>query len=264
MGHRQKPAGTSRKPGGRRAWLHKRLQTYSAMVAAVAAGAAAQSADAVIIANSPLNIPLFNNFPGGFGIDFDGTDNDTTGDDIFIFHGASVQGVFTTTNMMGVKAATGNSVVGYFLDDYVYASRLAFSSPIGQSPGTSMINPNLGIVQSAATMRYGIEIGPWNEDTYTGTPSGFIGAKFQIDATTHFGWIAVEVDNAMESGTITGYAYESNPNTPIGAGHLPPPSHDVIAEMSSSGVIPEPTHLGLLALGAAGVAALRRRKRQAS
>jgi hypothetical protein len=252
---RQHKSTTGRKSSTRRARLSKRLKTYSAMAAAVTAGGAAtQSADAVIIASPPLNISLFNNFPGGFGVDFNGTDNDNSGDDIMIFHDPSAFFI-TTTSMLGVQAAPSNSVVGYISGGgFAYASRLAFSSPIGQSPAASMINPNLGNVQSAATMAYAGGLGQWNAATNTGTLSGFLGAKFQIGSDTHFGWIAVTVNNSDLSGTITRYAYESEPDKPIGAGHLSPPS---------PGPIPEPTHLGLLALGAAGVAAFRRRKSRA-
>ena len=69
----------------------------------------------------------------------------------------------------------------------------------------------------------------------------------------NFGWMHVRA-MADPLGAfkveIDGFAVESTPGQPIAAG--------------ATGAIPEPTHLGLLALGAAGVAALRaRRRRQA-
>jgi hypothetical protein len=75
----------------------------------------------------------------------------------------------------------------------------------------------------------------------------FIGVQFAFATAPtdiHYGWIGVRnINPAADSGTVTGYAYETTPNTPIGAG-----------------VVPEPTGLALIAMGAAATG-LRRRAR---
>ena len=68
----------------------------------------------------------------------------------------------------------------------------------------------------------------------------FIGVKFDLSGVTHFGWIGLEVNQNHLTAIVTGYAYE---NAGLGI---------------RAGEIPEPTPLALLAMGAAGVAALRR------
>ena len=68
---------------------------------------------------------------------------------------------------------------------------------------------------------------------------GFIGIKFDIGANEHLGWIEYEGDLGQASGTIVSWAYEQNP--------VP---------------LPGTFSLGLLALGAAGVARLRQRKKE--
>jgi hypothetical protein len=77
---------------------------------------------------------------------------------------------------------------------------------------------------------------------FIGAHGAFLGLRFQIpaDNSTHFGWARVSVDDDLTM-TLVDWAYESTP----GVGIL-------------AGAVPEPASLGLLALGAAGVIALRR------
>lgn len=82
--------------------------------------------------------------------------------------------------------------------------------------------------------------------TATGFGSGYIGVRFIIPGgppTTHYGWINLAVDHKNKSFTVFGWAYESAANTPI---HVP--------------VVPEPASLALLAMGAGGIVAWRKRK----
>lgn len=77
-------------------------------------------------------------------------------------------------------------------------------------------------------------------DNVTGA---FIGLEFPINATSHFGWIRVDIDNAAGTFNIVDWAYEDQPGVGIEAG-----------------AVPEPGSLALLAAGAAGLASIRRKK----
>jgi hypothetical protein len=84
--------------------------------------------------------------------------------------------------------------------------------------------------------------GDWTPGT-----RGYLGLRFDDAGTPLYGWADVQM-NDYNSVTMFEYAYQDN-GDPI---HIP-----------DNGTIPEPTTLALLAMGVAGLAALRRRQRAA-
>ena len=94
------------------------------------------------------------------------------------------------------------------------------------------------------SMAYGT-INPSAE--FNNADGAFLGLEFPINATSHFGWIRVTIDNATGTFVINDWAYNDVPGVGINAG-----------------AIPEPSTLGLLAAGAAGVASMRRRRESQS
>jgi len=61
--------------------------------------------------------------------------------------------------------------------------------------------------------------GPWANESHK---SRYLGFKFAIGESIHYGWarlrVKVDLKNSTFSGTLTGYAYETIPNKPIIAG----------------------------------------------
>jgi hypothetical protein len=91
---------------------------------------------------------------------------------------------------------------------------------------------------------------PWQHNK-----GGFLGLKFIVSGKTYYGWAYIDLSGT--SPTIDGYAYESDAGQPIltGATH----GSDGKADASQSPRLgPQPASLGLLANGAAGLAAWRR------
>lgn len=78
--------------------------------------------------------------------------------------------------------------------------------------------------------------------------NGYLGMQFQIKGKTHYGWarLSVNVNKTLVTSTLTGYAYETNPNKPIIAGKTKGPD-----------VAIEPASLGRLAQGASALSAWR-------
>jgi hypothetical protein len=91
--------------------------------------------------------------------------------------------------------------------------------------------------------------GFWNPGK-TGTIDGFAGINF---ASNNFGWLQLKlttVSNYTNSLTLVDWAYQSVPGASIHVGDTG----------STTPSVPEPSTLGLMALGAAGIAVLRRRR----
>lgn len=82
--------------------------------------------------------------------------------------------------------------------------------------------------------------GPWKNRPGV----GFLGAKFQIDGETHYGWIRLS-HTSPKGGLMTGYAYETIPNKPIIAGATSDSEPESNMELPAGS-------LGSLAAGAAG------------
>ncbi len=96
---------------------------------------------------------------------------------------------------------------------------------------------------------------PWPNDS---TQFRYLGVEFQdaaLGAGTYFGWISVSAETDDAIATVNGFAYNSTPNGCIAAGQT-----TGICSLASA---PEPSSLALLALGAAGLAVLRARRKSA-
>lgn len=92
----------------------------------------------------------------------------------------------------------------------------------------------------------------------------YLGFKFLIDGQTHYGWARLSVTNNLRDIVLTGYAYETVPNQTILEGHTSGPEEasyfapDLLAPSS------QPAELGVLALGADGLAIWRREENETS
>lgn len=155
----------------------------------------------------------------------------------------------------------GNAVDDYQLDLFVGSSeiyadwyslddnrvRSTGSSLIPALEGGTVIGPGQKFKAKSdlAKMNAGGFGGNWPNDLLD---PRFVGLRFLIDDQTHYGWARVGVhldfDDSVAEAKLYDWAYESTPDTAI------------------TTPLPEPSTLALFALGAAGVAALKRRRRQ--
>ena len=133
---------------------------------------------------------------------------------------------------------SSNIAAGIALNLNNNADRMAAGESIGLS--TPFSNPT-----ETKTLFDGASATPTVYDWAVGS-RGFLGLRFDLDGTTHYGWADVSI-NALTASTfdhtLYGYAYESTPAMAILAG-----------------TVPEPTTAMLLVAGAAGAASVRRRQ----
>ncbi|QDU55824.1 PEP-CTERM sorting domain-containing protein [Aeoliella mucimassa] len=191
------------------------------LAAGAAAGLAASQADAEIVYSGTVDLSIAQFTAENINLDGDAYNDILLKN--YVFGGGNYQGAY-------VNFYPGK-LVG-FTTGFSYASALEMGDVIDVSTTTGSF---------AASMAYGAA----NPDAEFNTASdAYIGLAFPIAATNHYGWLRVSIDNAAGTFVVHDWAY-----------------NDVPGEGIVAGQVPEPSTLGLLAAGAAGVAAMRRRKK---
>jgi hypothetical protein len=212
----------------------KRLAAYSAAAAATVVASQDRSADAANVswpggdvsvgANPGL---LFNMVNGNIGPAAASAGNANSFRLIGNYNNAnSYAYLYTPSNnaLLGGFVGTGTS----------YAANLG--------PG-AVVDGNLNFVGDPGFPSYGI----WGylpaSNFGVGTP-GFVGIRFLIGGDTHYGWAEISRGVNAEA-TLHSFGYNTTPD-----------------EAALTGAIPEPSSILLFAVGAAGLA-MRRRRRKA-
>jgi hypothetical protein len=206
------------------------------VIAGAGIAATMQTANASIVHVTPNGSPVAVDGPTGvFDVDLDG---DTVNDFTFTVDLAEIRVATPGTN--AVVMSFGNT----------YADRL---------PGGVALPGGLNFIggPSGQALAFGyyssFQFGPW-----VNNQGGFLGLRFNNASGTHYGWLqgAGDVASEVKTFTITDWAYESCPGVGISTGATSGGG----ACDSPGGQTPEPSTMGLLALGALGLPLLRRRK----
>jgi hypothetical protein len=150
----------------------------------------------------------------------------------------------TLTNRYLEIGGGANGVVGTS-STFQFATALAAGVPL---PGVeSFLNGSLklGRVFEDGT----------SDGSFVGLTNGYLGLRFDIAGQLHFGWARVSVSGSTDinnalTATLHDWAYEGAAGAPILVGQID----------AAPTAVPEPGTLSLLALGASGLAAYRRRK----
>jgi hypothetical protein len=237
------PSSTDSQPSER---FNQRLHMYSVAAGAAGVGllALAQPANGEIVYTpadvviSATTLPMYSLDVNGDGI----TD--------FFLTARSRQSIDQSggTSEIVAKPALSNGVVGYLGN----ASALAVGRPIGSGRKFA------GLFMASLFTFIGTEFrfrGKW-----ANVVNRYLGLKFQIGGQTHYGWARLTVGGTRLTATLTGYAYETNANTPIIAGKTSGTDKASLAPAGggSSGTDAPPLTLGSLALGAPALFPWRR------
>jgi hypothetical protein len=224
-----------------------RLASYSSS-AAVGALSLASSNAAIVYVNAG-NTLLTDPVPNNGGSVFYSVDLDFNGvtDLRLRVRAEALNGPAGPNSLAQVVAATvtGSAVgvIGQVVGGFPYAARLAPAAIIDGSAGFLVVSQ---AAANVASMAYGP--GYLNSQWATaGANSGYLGLRFNIGTAEHFAWMRLTVAPQSSANpraiTVHEWAYENVPGVGIEAA-----------------AVPEPSALGLLALGSVGLAARRRRK----
>lgn len=198
------------------------LRTAYTLAAGAAASMGTNVADAAIVYSGPQNISIASGNSQDLNLDGDAFN------DILLknynFGGGPYQGA--SVNFFPGK------LVG-FSSGLAYVSALAAGAIIDSTTA----GPSF-----TGSMAYGAA----NPNAqFNNVTDAYIGLSFPAGGNTYYGWVRVDVNNAAKTFLVKDWAYESEAGLGIKAG---------------AGLVPEPATLGLLACGAAGIAAIRRKR----
>jgi hypothetical protein len=244
MKHASSPLQEDYQPSER---FHHRLNMYSLAAGAAGVGllALAPPAQGEIVytaANVVISAQGLRSYP--LDLNHDGTTD-------FFLNATFKESVDTSggTSRIMARPAQSNGVVGYGAS----AADLMGGAPIG--PARKFDGRVLGVLHTFIGTEFSFH-GNWANVT-----NRYLGLEFQIDGQTHFGWARISLPgkNPLKA-TLTGFAYETIPNTPIIAGKtsgtdeaaLPP------AGVPALETDAPPAMLGMLALGAPALSIWRR------
>ena len=224
------------KPSAVSPGIEKRLRMYS--IAARAAGvsvlALAPSAQAKVV-YTPADQVVGGN--GVYELDVNG---DGTVD--FLIQQWNF-GNWASNNQLLADAAFGNALVG----QRNFASALQSGASIG--PNQKFISGGYNGQPMLSVTHFTTGGTSYVHGFWLDVRNRYLGLKFQINGQTHYGWARLTVTRELFHFTaaLTGYAYETQPNTAIKAGQTSGGEADSITSRSNRSQV---ASLGQLALGA--------------
>lgn len=249
------------KPRKVSASIHAQLNMYALAASAAGVGvlALAQPLAAKVV-YTPVNQVIGANGVYNLDLNHDGTVD-------FLIQQWNY-GNWASNNQLLADAAVGNGVLG----KRYFASVLAAGASIGPNQHFVAGESNGEVMLSVTHFTTGGT--SYVHGSWANVRNRYLGVQFKINGETHYGWarLSVQRQSFHFTATLSGYAYETIPNTAIKAGQTSDNNADssTIPDLPTSGTPAASTSLnnssaprgyrslGDLALGAQSVSTRRR------
>ncbi len=235
--------------------LPQKIEKHLLAYAAAAGGgllALTQSAEAQIV-YTPSNIPLAEAFAGSAVTQLD-INNDGTPD--FQLEEYQYQTMGLGASYLEITPdQNSNEIVGVLIKGENRVTAAALEGGVEVGPNANFQSSPNGLFMAGVFFGTsgGPPLGSWRK-----VETGYLGLKFVVDNQIHYGWARIKFisPGGYGAASISGYAYEATPNTPIITGQT---SSGAKKKQTVSQAEPDaatgadernPT-LGMLALGAA-------------
>jgi hypothetical protein len=172
----------------------------------------------------------------------------------------------TTYNRCFDSLSVKGDVAGFSTTSRGHTSRLAYALSSGAT-----IGPQQKFQQASSVVMANVvnnqNVNFHSRGRWLNVTNRYLGIRFQVNGQFHYGWARLNVRSRLGSfpfaycqifATLTGYAYETVPNTPIIAGKTHSADAKQPAPASLKTNTPEAATLGVLAIGAPGLSIWRR------
>lgn len=217
--------------------LDSKLKKYGSLACGIV-GATAASAQVVYTdVNPDMVLTTAGTAQGAVDLNNDATVELAFG----VFESIGVTGTYSGVDYTGTQYA--GVVVGTAGKSWM-GSNSTSMSPIKLAPGNTIgaggsFSSSQGSLGNDGQVAFGAPYNvtyPLSGGEFLGT-EGYLGARFDISGSTHYGWVRVEMSADGKTLTIKDYAYEASPGVAIAAGDLGGGSTVGVDDISSEVVI---------------------------
>jgi hypothetical protein len=125
----------------------------------------------------------------------------------------------TFVSVLSAIPAPGNGAAGWTAVEHGLSGTQFVGYAFALKAGAKVNGARYFVGKKLASVSYSAG-GNYYDGSWVNVKNRYLGLQFKIKGTTHYGWarLSVQFKNERVTGTLTGYAYETDANTPIIAG----------------------------------------------
>lgn len=191
--------------------LKKKLKSYSALAGTLVAGGTVEAQINYTDVNPDLNVVTGNSY----NLDLN---NDATVDFILGTAHGTYTASFGTIQYDYTIAVPGSSTNAIDTANTGGPTAHVLNDPIS---GSLLWEDSTSAAYQLMALAFAPPFNAYNTGNFLGQNDKYLGLKFRIGTSTHYGWVRVDVNAASTQFTVKDYGYEGTANTQILCGAQP-------------------------------------------